>query len=181
MISQWMSWENGVDLVASTIPDGPPNVIVHLARTVHTPVGSASSGLVFFQPNSEAAPQVIGFVSENAQVGAYFGPNIFRDTPFEAAPLLPATFEWTFGENEVGAKVSVDGFVIETKLSQLAGLEVVSREMGNTMPFTQQGLEAAAGKFSLTVNGEKVQIYAPCGSMTGGANAGWSPCGLYAR
>ena len=43
-ISKWMSWEGGVDLVAVTSPDlQMPNVIVHVARMVHTPVGSAPS------------------------------------------------------------------------------------------------------------------------------------------
>jgi hypothetical protein len=37
-ISDWMSWEGGVDLVASTIPgSAQPNIIVHVARLVHTP------------------------------------------------------------------------------------------------------------------------------------------------
>jgi len=41
-VTQWMSWEGGVDLIAVTAPDvAMPNVIVHVARMVHTPVGSA--------------------------------------------------------------------------------------------------------------------------------------------
>ena len=37
-IKNWMSWEGGVDLVAMTKPGlSMPNVILHVARMVHTP------------------------------------------------------------------------------------------------------------------------------------------------
>lgn len=182
LISQWMSWENGVDLVASTAVNGPPNVIVHVARTVHTPLGSASAGMIFFQPDPQETPNFMGFVSDNLAVGSYFGPNIFRDTPFEAAPYLPASFEWLGeGNGSIGVKVSIDGFVIESSLSQLSPLQLVSREAGSPLPFAQQGLEAKAEKASLRINDVKIEIFEPGGSMTGGPNAVWAPCGLYAR
>lgn len=42
-VKQWMSWDGGVDLVAVTSAGlSMPNVIVHVARMVHTPVGSVS-------------------------------------------------------------------------------------------------------------------------------------------
>jgi hypothetical protein len=177
-----MSWENGVDLSASTIPDGPPNVIVHLARTVHTPVGSASAGLVLFHPDADAAPQCFGFVCDNPVVGAYFGAHIFRDTPFESAPHLAATFEWDFEtKGQVSAQVSIQGLVVKSTLSQLASAVLVSHEAGSPLPFAQAGIEAAAGKMSLEINGENIPIYPPGGSLTGGANAAWAPCGFYAR
>jgi hypothetical protein len=181
-VSQWMSWEGGVDLVASTQDGGAPNVIVHLARMVNTPVGSAPSGLVLLQTDPNAAPEVMGFVSTNAKVGAYFGPNIFKDTPFETAPVLLAQFDFEFTESGTAiARVQVEGYSFESRLSQIGPLELVHRDAGSPMPFAQQGLEAVAGEFSLNVNGKPLPIYAPGGSMTGGANAAWAPCGLYAR
>ena len=63
-MTRWMSWEGGVDLVAVTAPGlEMPNVIVHVARMVHTPVGSAPAGSVLWQPDPAAAPVVCGFVS----------------------------------------------------------------------------------------------------------------------
>ena len=45
-VTQWMSREGGVDLITVTAPDvAIQNVIVHVARMVHTPVGSAPCGL----------------------------------------------------------------------------------------------------------------------------------------
>ena len=93
-VTKWMSWEAGIDLVAVTSPDlQMPNVIVHLGRMVNTPAGSCPSGMIFWQPDTNANPLVFGFVGTNAKVGAYFGPNIFAGTPFEAAPVLDATIE----------------------------------------------------------------------------------------
>ena len=99
-VSKWMSWEGGIDLVAVTSPDlQMPNVIVHLGRMVNTPVGNAPSGMVLWQPDTTGMPAVMGFVSTNAEVGKYFGPNIFAGTPFEEAPALNATIEITDGTN----------------------------------------------------------------------------------
>jgi len=68
-----MSWEGGIDLVAVTSPDlQMPNIIVHLGRMVNTPVGNAPSGMVLWQPDPNAMPLVMGFVSTNHEVGKYF-------------------------------------------------------------------------------------------------------------
>ncbi|MEI2737779.1 MAG: hypothetical protein V9F01_03230 [Chitinophagaceae bacterium] len=93
-VSKWMSWEGGIDLTAVLSPDSQmPNVIVHLGRMVNTPVGNAPSGMVFWQPDPNAMPAIMGFVSTNAEVGKYFGPNIFAGTPFEQAPVLDAKID----------------------------------------------------------------------------------------
>ena len=93
-LSRWMSWEGGVDLVAMTQPDlAQPNVIIHVARMVCTPKGSAASGMVFYQPDPNAPPLVMGFVSEDQVVGEYFPCNIFGDTPFEPAPVLKGNID----------------------------------------------------------------------------------------
>jgi len=87
-VTNWMSWESGIDLVAVTAPYlQMPNVIVHLGCMVNTPAGNAPSGMIFWQPNPAALPEVMGFVSTDETVGKYFGPHIFADTPFENAPI----------------------------------------------------------------------------------------------
>ena len=182
-VTNWMSWEGGVDLVATTIPGAEqPNVIVHIARMVHTPLGSAASGMVFYQPDPSAAPAFMGFVSTDPQIGAYFGPNIFAGTPFENAPVLEAQIEvFTSLPSGVGCRVTIEGFEIETRLSNLAALELVERPFGAPLPFVQQGIEAAANQISLRLNGEDIPIdFLPVG-LSGGACAVWSPTGVYSR
>ena len=44
-VTKWMSWENGIDLVAITNLQ-MPNVIIHLGHMVHTPVCPAPPGII---------------------------------------------------------------------------------------------------------------------------------------
>lgn len=178
-VSSWMSWEGGVDLVACTAPGlEQPNVIVHVARMVHTPVGSAPSGMVLFAPEG-MPPRVMGFVSASPQVGAYFGPNIFAGTPFEAAPVLQADTNITSGDGWCAARVQGEGFLFESRLDGLAALEEIRRETG-ALPFSQNVLEAVAASASLTFNGEEISLILPPVGLSGGAPAVWSPSGIYA-
>ena len=180
-VNAWMSWEGGVDLVAATSPDlASANVIVHVARMVHTPVGSAPSGMILWQPNPNEAPVAMGFVSTDAAVGAYFGPHIFAGTPFEQAPVIVAEMTFDIGENAVGARIVIDGFVFETRLENLASSEIIAREPG-ALPFTQSGVEAVAGRATLRVNGEEIEVFVPPVGLSGGPGAVFSPIGFYAR
>jgi hypothetical protein len=182
-VSNWMSWEGGVDLVAMTAAGLPmPNVIVHVARIVHTPVGSAPAGMILYQPDPKGAPLAMGFISPDAKVAAYFGPKIFAGTPFEQAPALTATIEIkTDLPKQVTSKVTVAGHTFEVTLSDLTALELINRPPGQMTPFTQQGPEAAAGKATLTVDGKPVSLILPPQGISGGAAAVWSPAGIYAR
>ena len=181
-IENWMAWEGGVDLVGFTQPGAEtPNVIMHVARMVHTPVGSAPSGMIFWQPDASAPPLLAGFVSENPEVGAYFGPHIFAGTPFENAPALDAKIEiWTELPHGVGARVTVGDMIFESHMSEIGDMEQVNRAAG-FMPFTQQGVEAGAERATLRLNGEEIALTLPEETMTGAAAACWSPCGIYAR
>ncbi|MBL8752458.1 MAG: hypothetical protein JNK15_04075 [Planctomycetes bacterium] len=181
-IKNWMSWEGGVDLVAMTKPGlSMPNVILHVARMVHTPIGSAPSGMVCWQPDPAGAPAVLGFVSADAKLAAWFGPNIFAGTPFEKAPALQAKIEITVGNDRVGSRIEVAGHVFEVAMSGLSPLELVHRAAGSPMPFAQQGPESRAAKAELKVNGKAVAITVPPLSMGGGPGALWAPAGVYAR
>ena len=178
-----MSWEGGVDLVAATAPGLPmPNVIVHVARLVHTPVGSAASGMVFFQPEPTGAPLIMGFVSHDAaNVGPYFGPKIFAGTPFEHAPVLDARIQIEIGATHVGAIVSVGGHELRTRLEGLSALSLVNREPVGMAPFWQQGIEATAARAQLWVDGKEISILVPPIGISGGPAAVYAPVGLYAR
>ncbi|MBK7124259.1 MAG: hypothetical protein IPH68_16660 [Chitinophagaceae bacterium] len=49
-----------------------PNVIIHLGRMVNTPVGNAASGMILWQPDPNAPPAVMGFVSTDETKGQIF-------------------------------------------------------------------------------------------------------------
>jgi hypothetical protein len=181
-VTKWMSWEGGVDLVAVTSPDlQMPNVIVHLGRMVNTPVGSAPSGMIFWQPDTNAAPVVMGFVSSDATVGAYFGPNIFADTPFEMAPVLDAAIEINFDGVTAYSKCVVGGHTFEVEMSDLSAPYLINREPSAMPPFYQQGVEISCGKTILKVDGVVIDIIIPPVGITGGPASVVSPNGVYAR
>ncbi len=181
-VKQWMSWEGGVDLVAVTSPElQMPNVIVHLGRMVNTPVGNAASGMIFWQPDVNAAPLVMGFVSTNETVGAYFGPNIFKDTPFELAPVLKAEIEIQFDGSSAHSKCVVGEYTFEVEMTELSAPYLINREPAAMPPFYQQGVEMSCGKTILKVNGEVINIIIPPVGITGGPASVVSPNGVYAR
>ncbi len=182
VMNTWMSWEGGVDLIAKTNEDlEMPNVIVHVARMVHTPVGSAPSGMIFWQPDPAAVPLAFGFVSSDAAVGAYFANHIFAGTPFEGAPVILGSVGIDISEERATARVEIPGFVFESHLAEFAETTMIHREPLSTAPFYQQGLEAAARHACLKVNGEKIGLVIPPIGITGGPCAVVAACGLYAR
>jgi hypothetical protein len=182
-IKNWMSWEGGVDLAAFTKPGlAMPNVIIHVARMVHTPIGSAPAGMILFQSDPAKNPEVMGFISSDEKIAAYFGPKIFAGTPFEHAPALKASIEVTTHlPGSVSAKVVVAGHTFVSTLSELAADGVINRAPAAMTPFVQQGVEAGAKKATLTHNGANVSITVPPVGIGGGPGAVWSACGVYAR
>jgi hypothetical protein len=181
-ISSWMSWEGGVDLTAATKEGlAMPNVIVHVARMVHTPVGSAPAGMVLWQPDPGAAPAVMGFLSPNAAVGAYFGPKIFAGTPFENAPVVAADISVEVTGGSAVSVVKVGGVTFEVELSGTGALERFHRPPAPMTPFSQDVIEASATAAALKVNGTPVGIVLPPSGIGGGAAAVFSPAGQYTR
>ena len=180
-ITKWMNWEGGVDLAALTVENAPmPNVIVHVARMVHTPVGSAPSGMILL-PDASGTTQIMGFVSSDKQVGDYFAAHIFAGTPFENAPTIlgEINIEIDFPDS-AKASISVKNYEIVLELSELAALERVSRQSPN-LPFHDDSLEAAAGRVKLTVNGAELSVIVPPVGLSGGAAAVYSAAGFYSR
>ena len=181
-MKNWMSWEGGVDLIAKTsVGIEMPNAIVHVARMVHTPVGSAPGGMLFWQPDPAAAPLVFGFVSSNPDVAGYFGKHIFAGTPFENAPSIIGQILIEISDDQASARVEIPGFIFESHLADFAEQTMIQREPSAMSPFYQQGLEAAARHACLKVNGNKIDLTIPPVGITGGPCAVLSRCGVYAR
>jgi hypothetical protein len=181
-VKHWMSWEGGVDLIAKTSADlEMPNVIVHVARMVHTPVGSAPGGMIFWQPDPAVAPLAFGFVSSDAAVADYFATHIFAGTPFEGAPALLGTVTIDITGEHASAQVEIPGFVFKSHLSDFSAPVRIDRAPLPTAPFHQQGIETAAAHACLKVNGEKIPLIVPPVGITGGPCAVVSPCGIYSR
>jgi hypothetical protein len=181
-VKDWMSWQNGVDIAAVTDASYKmPNIIFHVASMVSTPVGSAPSGMILYRPDTTKAPIVMGFVSSNKTVGAYFGPKIFAGTPFEKAPALDATFDIKNDGKIATAKVVVGGHTFEATLTDLSSPYLIHRLAGSPMPFYQQGVEQKCGKATLKVDGKDVKIIVPPVGLSGGPGSVVSPNGVYAR
>ncbi|MFN4286394.1 MAG: hypothetical protein ACK4E8_10575 [Lacibacter sp.] len=181
-VSKWMSWEGGIDVVAVTSPDlQMPNVIVHFARVVHTPVGSAPSGMILWQPDAQAAPLAMGFVSTNPEVGRYFGPNIFAGTPFEQAPVLDGRIHINISDTHATCTCEVANHLFEVELTDFSAPYLINRPPAAMPPFHQQGVEIHAPKVTLKVNGTPVNIIIPPVGITGGPASVVAPNGVYAR
>jgi hypothetical protein len=177
---KWMAWEDGVDIGGMTEPGLPmPNVIVHVAKSVATPAGTAPSGMIFYQPDPQGAPLVMGFVSTDATVASYFGPNIFAGTPFEQAPALTGTIEVTEANGKITSRTEVGGHVFETEMTA-ASTAPIDRPVG-ALPFTQKGTEAAVSDVVVKVDGTPVQMEVLPQGIAGGPGAVYAPCGVYAR
>lgn len=181
-VSNWMSWEGGVDLAAVTSPDlQMPNLIIHLGRMVNTPVGNAASGMILWQPDPNAMPAVMGFVSTNDEVAKYFGPHIFAGTPFEQAPTLSAEITIEIEDNKAVSKCQVGEYLFEVEFSDFGEPYLINREPAAMSPFTQQGVEIHARKVLVKINGEAIEIIVPPVGITGGPASVVSPNGVYAR
>ena len=159
-----------------------PNNIVHVAQMVHTPVGSAPSGMVLYQPDPNKPPMVMGFMSHDVKVGAYFGPHIFAGTPFEQAPVLEGKIEIESDfPRRVFSKVTLAGVCLEVEMTDFGSQELIHRVPAVMPPFWQQGVESVPAHVTLKVNGQQVEFQLPPVGISGGPAAVWTPCGLYAR
>jgi hypothetical protein len=123
----------------------------------------------------------MGFVSTDATVGAYFGPNIFAGTPFEQAPVLNAEIDIQFDGTTARSKCVVGEYTFEVEMTDLSAPYLINRAPAAMPPFHQQGVEMSCGKTVLKVNGEVVNIIIPPFGITGGPASVVSPNGVYAR
>jgi len=182
VVSAWMSWEGGVDLTAMTEPKlEQPNLIVHVARMVHTPVGSAPSGMILYQPDPTKAPTLFGFVSHSQTVGKYFGPRVFAGTPFEQAPVSSASIEILTSGDAATAFIKAGGIEIRVRLDDIDTLLSVDRAPGPGGPFHQHVIEGAAASVTVEVDGKNLPVYLPLQGIGGGSPAVFTPAGMYSR
>ena len=180
--ADWMAWEGGIDVAGVTEPGlQMPNVIVHVAKAVHTPVGSAPSGMIFYQPDPKAAPVVMGFVSSDPTVAAYFGPKIFAGTPFEGAPALDGTIDVTWTAAGYQARTEAGGHVFEVDMAKTTDATAIDRAPAAMTPFRQQGTETGVGAVTVKVDGNPVALTVLPQGIAGGPGAVWAPCGVYSR
>lgn len=180
-VNAWMSWEAGLDLVALSAPGlQQPDVIIHVARMVHTPQGSAASGMILL-PGEGGNPLFAGFVSTDAEVASYFGPQIFAGTPFENAPVHLAEIDVHL-ELPFLARltVKVAGHNVELELRDMGPLVSADRPP-QQLPFHDRSLEAAASSATVTLDGKPLHILVPPFGMGGGPAAVFSACGTYSR
>ena len=180
-IRNYMSWGGGFDLVAITEGAEVPNIMVHVAEMVHTPAGSAPSGMVLIQRDTKAAPELMGFISTDTEVAKYFGPSIFKGTLFEAKPALEASILIYKRDNSISTRVIVGDFTIESTIGALGSLEHHSRHASEQTPFSQEVLERIGSEVSLSINGEELVVSLPPMGISGGAPAVSSPAGIYSR
>ncbi len=179
---QWMSWEAGVSLVGVTRAGlRSPDVQVHVARSVHTPVGSAPGGLVWWRPDPDAPPLIAGFVSTDPEVAAFLGPRLFAGTALEHAGALDAALAVVVGATSVTGRIQVGAHLFELELSELSPPSAIHRTPTPAAPYLQQGIEAVARRTRLKVDGAPVDIQPLPRAFDDGPGARWSPCGLYAR
>jgi len=181
-VKNWISWEGGVNLIAKTGSEiATPNIIMHVARVVHTPVGSAPCGMIFWQPDSAAAPLAFGFVSTDPKVASYIAEQIFAGTPFQGAPFIQGKIAVEIEAETASATLEILGKNFKTTLTHFRDSAVINRKPVPSAPFYQQGIEAIAEIATLEVNGKPVEIIIPAESITGGPCTFLSATGLYAR
>lgn len=181
-VKSWISWEGGVNLIAKTGPEiATPNIIMHVARVVHTPVGSAPCGMIFWQPDPAAAPLAFGFVSSDPQVASYIAEQIFAGTPFQGAPFIQGKIDVEITADTASSTLEILGKTFKTTLTKFRDAAVISRKPVPSAPFYQQGIETIADSALLEVDGKPVEIIIPPESITGGPCTFLSATGLYAR
>ena len=175
----FLSWHDGVDAMLKPTPDSPmPNVLIHVARMVNTPLGICSAGMILINPQNKEVPDFFGFVAENKELGQYYGPNIFKGTPFEQAPVFKAEISLKIDfPNKVKAKIVAVKHTIELELSDFDAAQYYDRPGG--MPFYQNVIEAKAKKAVFKFDHKIIAGELPPEGMAGGLPACYAPTGIY--
>jgi len=175
----FLSWHDGVDAMLKPTPDSPmPNVLIHVARMVNTPLGICSAGMILINPQNKEVPDFFGFVAENKELGQYYGTNIFKGTPFEQAPVFKAEISLRVDfPNKVKAKIVAAKHTIELELSDFDTAQYYDRPGG--MPFHQNVIEAKAKKAVFKFDRKMIAGELPPEGLAGGLPACYAPTGIY--
>lgn len=74
--------------------------------------------MLLINPDLKEVPDFFGFVCADEKLGKYYGPKIFKGTPFENAPVFKGNIEMniTFPGN-VSVRIEVAGHICEFEMS----------------------------------------------------------------
>lgn len=177
--TDFLSWFDGIDAMLKPSPDAPlPNVLVHVARVTKTPLGMSPGGMLLINPDNKEIPDLFGFICEDEDLGKYYGPKIFKGTPFENAPVLKASITMNIDfPNKVSTRIETAGHLIELELSNFDVAQFYNRIGG--MPFTQNVIEALAHKAVFKFDEKILEGDLPADGIGGGLPAVYSPAGIY--
>lgn len=176
----FLSWHDGVDAMLKPTPDSPmPNVLIHTGNMVNTPKGVCKGGMILINPENKEVPDFFGFITEDEEIGKYYGPKIFKGTPFENAPVHKADITITLDfPNKVSSSIEVAGHTIELELSDFEDAKFYHRP-ATGLPFIQNVVEALAKKAVFKFDGKTIQGNLPPEGLAGGLPACYAPTGIY--
>lgn len=178
--TDFLSWTDGVDALLKPSDDAPlPHVLVHVARVTNTPWGIAPAGMLLINPDMKEVPDFFGFVCADEELGKYFGPKIFKGTPFEQAPVFKANINIHVDfPGNVRATIEVAGHVCELEMSSFDAAQYYNRDPF-PMPFRQNVIEAKASSATFKWNGKIIGGALPATGIGSGLPACYSPSGMY--
>lgn len=168
-LNHWMSWESGIEVTAATTADGAPSLVLHLARMLHTPVGSARGGMLLWQPDPRGAPLALCSVTTDSKVGDYCRSRIFPGTLFENAPPILGDISIEVHPDDVFARIAIPGFIFDLRLSGIATPILSDSPPAPSPPCHQRRIRSDIHRTTLKLNGRTVDlafsqsIFSPCG------------------
>jgi hypothetical protein len=178
--TDFLSWHDGVDAMLKPTPDSPlPHVLVHVARLTNTPMGICAGGMLLINPEMKAVPDLFCFIATDEAMGSYYGPKVFKNTPFENAPVMKADIRITvLFPGNVRAHIEVGGHLVELEISDFDPARYYDRAP-SPMPFRQNVIEARAKSATFKFNGQIIGGELPPTGIGEGLAACYSPAGLY--
>jgi len=167
-LNHWMSWESGMEVTAATAHEAP-SLVLHLARMLHTPVGSARGGMLLWQPDPRGAPLALCSVTTDSRVGDYCRSHIFAGTLFGNAPPVLGDISIEVHPDDVFARIDIPGFIFELRLSGIATPALSDSLPTPSSPCHQKAIRSEIHRTTLKLNGRTVDlasaesIFSPCG------------------
>jgi hypothetical protein len=172
-LNHWMSWESGMEVTAATTAGGSPSLVLHLARMLHTPIGSARGGMLFWQPDPAGDPLVLCSVTTDSKVGDYCRSHLFPGTLFEEAPPVLGDISIEVHPDDVFARIAIPGFIFDLRLSGIATAILSDSPAATPALCHHRRIRSDIHRTTLKLNGRTVDLAS--------ARSTFSPCGFKAR